>query len=367
MYQGVSSSRRFFPAIFLLAVGALGAVTAVADPVVTNVRASQRADGSGLVDVFYDVAGGASTMVVNLYFSSNDGAQWDIVPLRTLLYGDIGPGVTNGVNRHIVWDAGRDRPGVQWPQARARVTAAETGQTMTIMLPGEVPLEMVLVPAGVFLMGSPYDEQYLAPSEAPQRTVTIGQPFYLGKFEVTQAQWWAIMGTKPSYFTGANRPVEEVSWNDSQAFITALNALGKGVFRLPTEAEWEYACRAGTSTRWFFGDSPDRLGDYAWYASNSNADGTGQKTQIVGLKLPNPFGLYDMTGNVWEWCQDWYHSTYQGAPTDGSAWEDPVGTYRVLRGGAWYDDSSYCRSAFRSYSTPDGRLNSCGLRLVRTF
>ena len=359
-----------FPLVFRTAVLSsmlLGmAYTVSADPVVGNVRATQRTDGSGLVDVYYDLSGGTGPMMVNLYFSSNDGTQWNVVPLRTLLYGDVGSGVINGANKHIVWDAGRDRPGVQWPQSRARITAAETGQVVTIMLPGDVPLEMVLIPAGQFTMGSPYDQVYLAPNEAPQHTVTIAQPFYMGKFEVTQAQWWAIMGTSPSYFAGANRPVEQVSWETCQTFITKLNLLGKGAFRMPSEAEWEYACRAGSTTRWFFGNTPECSGDYAWFYDNSDADGTGRGTQAVGLKLPNTFGLYDMTGNLWEWCQDWYHDTYEGAPSDGSSWDIPVTPWKVIRGGAWDNDPNSCRSATRPYEATSSSFKNKGLRLVRT-
>jgi formylglycine-generating enzyme required for sulfatase activity len=158
-----------------------------------------------------------------------------------------------------------------------------------------------------------------------------------------------------------NLPVVYVSWNDCQAFLTAINGLGLGQFRLPTEAEWEYACRAGTDTRWSFGNDSAALGDYAWYSTNS-----GNVAKIVGQKLPNSFGLYDMHGNVWEWVQDWYHSNYVGAPVDGSAWVDPVGTSRVLRGGSFSPSAVNCRSAYRSYYTPGRRNDNDGLRLLRT-
>ncbi|HNR36668.1 MAG TPA: formylglycine-generating enzyme family protein, partial [Candidatus Hydrogenedentes bacterium] len=317
-----------------------GGWVALADPVVSNVRASQRTDGSGQVDVYYDLSGAVGTAIVSLAFSNDNGVHWNIAPLQTLLSGDVGAGVANGSNRHIVWDAVRDRPEVLWPQARAKVTAADTGQTLTVTLPGDVLLEMVLIPSGSFTMGSPLDPGWSNTSEAPQHTVTFAQPFYMGKFEVTQAQWWAVMGTAPSQFTGnASLPVEYVSWNDCQAFITKLNTMGKGTFRLPSEAEWEYACRAGTNyTRWHFGNTEAELVNYAWYSTNS-----ANKTHPVGEKLPNAFGLYDMHGNIWEWCQDWHHGNYEGAPTDGTAWEDPAGSYRVLRGGAWGHNSAGCR------------------------
>ena len=151
---------------------------------------------------------------------------------------------------------------------------------------------------GTFLMGA-------ADLGFTEHEVTISRGFYLGKYEITQGQWESVMGSNPSYFGGSNRPVEQVSWNDVQEFIGRLNeAAGEEVYRLPTEAEWEYACRAGTTTRWSFGDDEGQLGEYAWYTGNNSPYGTKE----VGTKRPNPWGLYDMHGNVWEWCQDWYGS-----------------------------------------------------------
>jgi len=150
-----------------------------------------------------------------------------------------------------------------------------------------------------------------------------------------------------------------VSWDDVQEFIKKLNAKeGTNKYRLPSEAEWEYACRAGTTTRYSFGDSDSMLGEYAWYTDNS-----GSKTNQVGQKKPNPWGLYDMHGNVWEWVQDAGHSDYNGAPTDGSAWEES-GSYRVFRGCGWGSPAGYCRSAVRCYDAR-GRSNNLGFRLVR--
>jgi formylglycine-generating enzyme required for sulfatase activity len=192
---------------------------------------------------------------------------------------------------------------------------------------------------------------------------------------VTQAQWQAVMGTSvkeqrnkagnPTFAivgAGPDYPMYYVSWQGSQEFVQKVNALGMGVFRLPSEAEWEYACRAGTQTRYGFGDNDAQLGDYAWYGANS-----GQATHPVGQKQPNAFGIYDMHGNVWEWCQDWYHETYAGAPTDGTAWETPAGQYRVLRGGALNSYPEFYRSASRNdVFAPVGRIDFLGFRLLRT-
>jgi len=346
-------------AMFIIALSFTYA--AIADPVVSNVRASQRSDGTGMVDVWYDLSSAAGPCMVSLCFSNNNGVNWNVLPAQSLLQGDYGNGITNGVNKHITWDAGRDRPQTYWPQTKAKVTASETGQSITIMLPGSVPLVMMRIPAGQFTMGSSYDPPWSSSSEAPAHTVNMSYDFYLGKFEVTQEQWWAIMGNNPSSHQGAGLPVENISWNTIQTFITNLNGLGYGTFRLPSEAEWEYACRAGSNTRWCFGDDEAQLTNYAWYSANSSS-----QTHPVGTKLANAWGLYDMHGNVYEWVQDWYHSNYTGAPTDGSAWESPTGTSRVLRGGNCIYSSSYCRSAYRYFYYPDYALSNFGFRLLRT-
>ena len=185
----------------------------------------------------------------------------------------------------------------------------------------------------------------------------------MGKFEVTQAQWETVMGNNPSWFKGANRPVEQVSWNDAQAFLKKLNAASVQ-FRLPSEAEWEYAARAGTQTAYSFGDDPARLGEYAWYGYENNA---GKQTHPVGQKKPNAFGLYDMHGNVWEWQSDTYHKNYNGAPTDGSAWES-LGNEKakkLLRGGSWCLLPGNVRGAYRYGSGPDHLNYDVGVRVVR--
>ena len=225
------------------------------------------------------------------------------------------------------------------------------------------PLEMVLIPAGTFLMGLPPDEKERSSGEGPQHKVTISKDFFLGKFEVTQAQWEAVMGDNPSSLAGKpNHPVENVSWNDCQSFVGKLNALGVGTFRLPTEAEWEYACRAGTETRFYWGDDLDEslIKDYAWYGANNRPGGTKE----VGLKLPNNWGLFDMSGNVWEWCQDRYGRYTSGSQTDPQGPES--GSDRVFRGGGWAYAARACQSALRCFLSPDARSSDFGLRLLRS-
>jgi formylglycine-generating enzyme required for sulfatase activity len=220
-----------------------------------------------------------------------------------------------------------------------------------------IGMEFVPIPAGEFLMGSNDGDD----DERPVHTVQIGRPFYLGKYAVTQAQWEAVMGNNPSHFTGQpNRPVEQVSWDDVQAFIGKLNNKEGGTkYRLPTEAEWEYAARAGSTTAYSFGDDPGQLGEYAWYTDNS-----GGQTHPVGQRQPNAWGLYDMHGNVWEWVQDWY-GTYAAEPvTDPQG--PSSGSNRVVRGGSWYNDARFCRSACRSYAPPGHRRGVVlGFRLLR--
>jgi formylglycine-generating enzyme required for sulfatase activity len=189
----------------------------------------------------------------------------------------------------------------------------------------------------------------------------------LGRYEVTQRQWEAVVGTNPSRFRGPNNPVDNVSWDDCQDFLKKLNekaATRGGEFRLPTEAEWEYACRAGSQTKWCFGDDPSRLKEYAWYLDNVHG-AVGGTTQPVGRKKANAWGLYDMHGNVREWCADWYDEKYYGS----SPQEHPRGpserSYRVGRGGSWCNNAGFCRSARRGGRGPSVRTHDLGFRLAR--
>ncbi|MBE9072417.1 SUMF1/EgtB/PvdO family nonheme iron enzyme [Microcystis sp. LEGE 08355] len=211
-------------------------------------------------------------------------------------------------------------------------------------LPKGITLEMVNLPAGQFLMGSPDSDRDARDWEKPPHQVKVNS-FAIGKYPVTQAQYQAVMGTNPSLFkNNPQNPVESVSWNNAQAFCQKLSQITGKTYRLPTEAEWEYACRAGTTTRYYFGDDANQLGDYAWY--NGNSQGT---THPVGQKKPNAWGLHDMSGNVWEWCEDDWHDNYIGAPKDGSAWLTNDNDYQIVRGGSWFDLPVFCRSAFRSF------------------
>jgi formylglycine-generating enzyme required for sulfatase activity len=246
------------------------------------------------------------------------------------------------------------------------------GEQLGNAITNTIGMEFVLIPAGEFDMGSPPDENMMysggermySGEERPVHHVNIEKAFYMGRYEVTQQQWRAIMGDNPSHFTGDDNLPEMVSWDEVQDFIAKLNDKeGTTKYRLPSEAEWEYACRAGTSTRYSFGDDESELGDYAWYDDNS-----GSKTHPVGQKKPNPWGLYDMHGNVWEWVQDCWHSDYNGAPTDGSAWVVACrygGAFRVIRGGCWNYSARRCRSADRGRDDPRNRVNDLGFRILK--
>ena len=226
---------------------------------------------------------------------------------------------------------------------------------------------LVPIPAGTFMMGSTDNEHGWAQYTTPVHQVTL-QAFYIGAFEVTQAQYQAVMGVNPSYYQGTsypgseNNPVETVSWYDARAFCTALSAMTGRTFTLPSEAQWEYACRAGTTTLYSFGDDDELLINYAWYRPPENPEWPW--THPVGTKLPNPWGLYDMHGNVEEWCLDFSHGHYRGAPTDGSAWGPEPGSYQITRGGWGACSAIFCRSAFRGDYDPDDGRYSIGFRVV---
>jgi formylglycine-generating enzyme required for sulfatase activity len=216
-------------------------------------------------------------------------------------------------------------------------------------------------------MGCLPGEEGCSLSEQPQHTVTFSSGFYISKYEITQRQWLAVMGTKPSRnrrllpCATFDSPVDSVTWPETQEFMTALNEARPGrQYRLPSEAQWEYACRAGTTTRYYWGDDPDTMlmPDYAWVPENSL-----KRTHPVGQLEPNAWGIHDMGGNVWEWVQDYWYNGYNGAPSDGTAWEADPSELRVVRGGS-YTNNRGCRSAFHGGYNPEIRNRDYGFRIV---
>lgn len=239
-----------------------------------------------------------------------------------------------------------------------------------------VGLQFVLIPSGTFLMGAVAGDDKARPSEKPQHQVTISKPFYLGKHEVTIAQWKAVMGSDP-YSVSRSNPFYElpgmaarvnrpgnpvtVSWNDAQEFIKRLNQKeGHARYRLPTEAEWEYAARAGTTSTYSFGDDERQLKRFAWYGE----DFASGSTHPVGQKEPNKWGLHDIHGNVWEWVQDWYSESYYANSPNTNPQGPSTGTERVVRGGSWHQTSTSWRSSFRKPYAPNYRGISIGFRLA---
>ena len=235
--------------------------------------------------------------------------------------------------------------------------ASLSGNTIIIPVKDGISIDMIRVEAGTFTMGATTEMKDPWDDEKPTHQVTLTNDYYIGKYEVTQALWKAVMGKNPSNFKGDNLPVEEVSWNDCQKFISKLNSITGKTFRLPTEAEWEYAARGGKKSRGYQYSGSNNLSDVAWYTDNS-----GSKTHTVGSKQANELGIYDMSGNVYEWCQDWkgsYSSSSQVNPTG-----DNSGSSRVLRGGSWINAAWNCRSSYRLNITPGSRGINLGLRLV---
>jgi formylglycine-generating enzyme required for sulfatase activity len=229
-----------------------------------------------------------------------------------------------------------------------------------------VVLEMVYIPGGTFMMGSPATKANRYDGESPQHQVTV-PAFYAGKYPITQEQWQAVIGNNPPDFKGAKRPVEYVSWNNAVNFCQQLSDKTGKNYRLPSEAEWEYACRAGTTTAFHFGETitPDLVNYHGHLPYAGAPKGLFRReTTSVGSFPPNAFGLYDMHGNVWEWCQDRWHNNYDGAPSDGNAWETRTsGNYgRVLRGGSWGTHAFFCRAASRRYDS--GQIPHLGFRVA---
>jgi len=277
------------------------------------------------------------------------------------------------------------RPELTYPTFSFETVRVNEQGTVIETIPGEaecfsedlgngVTLEMVRIPGGKFLMGAAEGEEGAEKDEYPQHEVTVPE-FWMGKFAVTQAQWAAVaalnqidcdLNKDPAHFKGAKRPVEQVSWQEAVEFCKRLSQRSQWVYSLPSEAQWEYACRAGTTTPFHFG--PTITTDLANYDGNYTygKEPTGKylnTTTDVGNFCPNSFGLYDMHGNIWEWCQDDWHGSYMGAPTNGDVWESLEKSNKVLRGGSWDNDPWACRSAFRFDHTPGFRVSSFGFRV----
>ncbi len=309
---------------------------------------------------------GAGVGVTRMRFS-DDGAHWTAwePPAATRAYT-----LPAGLGHHTVRVQYLDGAGNRSAVCDDYIKLVAPTEA-TVLLPGDVPLVMVWIQGGTFMMGRIPGEQDSYPSEDPQHSVTLGG-FWMAKSELTKRQWTAVMNTTPwsgqlYVLADLDSPAEFVSWSDAQSFLTAVNSCTGKTFRLPSEAQWEYACRGGTPTRFYWGDDPGHtdIGNYEWYFDNCSGE---QYTHVVGAKRANPFGLHDMGGNAEEWCEDDWHSNYVGAPTGGQAWVDsPRGSYRMARGGCWHYLAEGSRSAVRaSHASPDDLGNALGFRVVRT-
>ncbi len=250
--------------------------------------------------------------------------------------------------------------------------APSLGDQETVLLPGDVPLVMAWVLGGTFTMGSAVTEQDRSSDEGPEHSVTL-DGYWMAAYELTKRQWTAVMNTTPwsglpYVLEDLESPAVYVSWDDAQAFLTQVDSYTGKTFHLPSESQWEHACRGGTTTRFYWGDDPGytTLGDFAWYDGNARSAGQ-EYAHVVGQKLHNAFGLYDMNGNVDEWCEDDYHGDYTGAPAGGQAWVDsPRSITRVRRSGGWSNTNSICRCAARYSGLPDAITSDCGIRVVLT-
>jgi sulfatase modifying factor 1 len=325
---------------------------------ITNVQARQ---AGKVAVVTYDLTGPATeTYQIELHLSDDNGNTW-MGPLKTVR-GDVGAGIRPGTGKKITWEALQDYEYITGNvrfKVKAKGNAVEPPKPVQT-LPYEP--EMVFVKGGIFTMGCTNEQgSDCGGNEKPAHRVQVSD-FYIGKFEVTQDQWVAVMKDNPSSFKNCGKcPVESVSWDDVQYFIKRLNQVTGRNYRLPTEAEWEYAARGGAKSLGDKFSGGPSLNYVGWYKDNSSS-----KTQPVGGKEPNELGIYDMSGNVWEWCQDWYDQNYYvGRPSlDVNPQGAATGTYRVSRGGSWYFLAAFCRVADRYWYAPDYRSFYRGFRLA---
>ena len=329
--------------VFFLLLSVFTAVCSFGQTV-SNVDAYQ--EGKNII-ITYDTDKAGS--VGDVYCSTDGGRTWGEA-LRQVT-GDVNKQVPAGSHR-IVWDVLAEREKLAGENICFKVVANYSAR-FTV---NGVSFEMVRVEGGTFRMGATSEQKDEAwDREKPVHSVTLSS-YYIGKTEVTQALWQAVMGSNPSYNKGADLPVERVSWDDCQEFIQKLNRLTGRNFRLPTEAEWEFACRGGNNSRGYKYSGSNYIDNVAWYRDNS-----GGKTHPVGTKAPNELGIYDMSGNVWEWCADWYANYTSNSQTDPTGPQS--GSFRVSRGGSWNCIAGYCRSSGRGIY-PACRVSYLGLRLA---
>ena len=331
---------------------AVHAQTNLVPPQLRNLVSAQRA-GTFLVDISYDLIDPDSPYVcVSVEASSNGGVAYT-VPMVSLS-GDFGY-VTPGTGKHLVWNAWTDWAGNYTTNAKVRLVADDTASAGVAppSLTNGIPTSLVWVPSGSFNMSG--------------TLVYLSKGFFMAKCEVTQAEYLSVMSNNPSSFTGSGaRPVEHVTWFEATNYCGRLtvreSAAGRTpagwTYRLPTDAEWEFACRAGTTNTYYFGNDAASLGLYAWYSGNAES-----ATHAVGLKAPNRWGLQDMSGNVWEWCLDWYTNSLPGGNVTDP--QGPLsGSGRVIRGGGFDGTAIYCTSTFRSDEPPSNRGSNYGFRVV---
>lgn len=330
-----TTMRKMFVLLLVLWAGSLRAQE------ISNIRVQQ--EGKTVV-ILYDLTGESGVKYSITVLVSDDGGKTFAIKPKSLS-GDAGAGVLPGKSRKIVWDVLKDVDKLAGSDFVFKIRGSGPG--------GVFGIELVFVKGGTFQMGSNDGDS----DEKPVHTVTVDD-FYIGKYEVTQKQWRDVMGTSPSYNKNCDQcPVEKVSWNDVKEFLKKLNQKTGKSYRLPYEAEWEYAARSGGKDEKWAGTNSS-LEQYAWYSFNS-----GGKTHPVGTKKPNGLGIYDMTGNVWEWCEDWYADDYYSRSPKNNPKGPSSGSGRVTRGGSRGNLPYHCWATDRSRSNPDSRDKHRGFRI----